>query len=160
VLIEDLLEYQLDAFQSGQRSKAFRHCQKEDTEQYAQHLCKTINEFLSYTPEIGVWATVFDVQMHVPLNVIVLNFNQKAKKGTVQVLQDSEINQVLKDLEQFCYKEHSESIYYRKFFRYYKDDVIYLLKPNEKRFWTRSMGLNDADEIILELLTSKNERTH
>lgn len=160
VLIEDLLEYQLDAFQSGQRSKAFRHCQKEDTEQYAQHLCKTINDFLSYTPEIGVWATVFDVQMRVPLNVIVLNFNQKAKKGTVQVLQDIEINQVLKDLEQFCYKEHSESIYYRKFFRYYKDDVIYLLKPNEKRFWTRSMGLNDADEIILELLTSKNERTH
>ncbi|MFN0013760.1 MAG: hypothetical protein ACKVU2_04355, partial [Saprospiraceae bacterium] len=158
ILIEDLLNYQLDAFQSGQKSNAYKPCLLIESRAYAQYLCRTLNEFLKYTPEISVWASVFDIEKRTPLNVIILHLNQEQKAGTIQELQGDEINQVLRELEQYTYREHSESIYYRKFFRYYNDDVVYLVKPNEKRFWTRSMGLNDADEIILEILTVEHEQ--
>ncbi len=158
VLIEDLLDYQLDAFQSGQKSKAFNHCEIDDTKAYAQYLCKTINDFLSYTPEVSVWASVFDIPESTPLNVVILHFNSEQKPATIHEHQSNEINQVLQELERYTYQEHSESIYYRKFLRYYNDDIVYLVKPNEKRFWSRSMGLNDADEITLEILTTEHER--
>lgn len=158
ILIEDLLNYQVDSFQSEQKSKAYKPCKLDDSRAYAHYLCKTINEFLKYTPETSVWASVFGIHERTPLNVVILHLNQEQKAGTIQELQSDEINQVLKELEQYTYREHSESIYYRKFFRYYNDDVVYLVKPNEKRFWSRSMGLNDADEITLEILTVEHER--
>jgi hypothetical protein len=157
VLIEDLLEYQLDSFQSGQKSKAYRPCNLDDSRAYAQHLCKTINSFLGYSDELSVWATIFDVSVSTPLNVVVLHLEKEKKSGTIEELQSGEINAILKELEQYAYQEHSESIYYRKFFRYYNYDVVYILKPNEKHCWTRSLGINDADEIILEILTSEYE---
>ena len=117
---------------------------------------KTINEFLVYTPEATVWATVFEPEKRLPLNVVALQMNRLQPSGTIQTLRDTDVGLLLKELEQFCYQEYAESIYFRKFIRYYKNDVLYILKPNEKRFWSRSMGLNDADEIILELLTAEN----
>lgn len=158
VLIEDLLDYQLDAFQSGQKSKAYKPCEVEDCEAYAQYLCNTINDFLSYTPELTVWASVFKIDKRTPLNVVMLQLSREKSAGFIQTIDGRDINPILKDLERHSYEEHSESIYYRKFFRYYSDDVVYIVKPNEKRFWTRSLGLNDADEIILEILTSEDER--
>lgn len=158
VLIQDLLDYQLDAFQSGQKSKAYKPCEVEDCEAYAQYLCNTINDFLSYTPELTVWASVFKIDKRTPLNVVMLQLSREKAAGFIQPIDGRDINPILKDLERHSYEEHSESIYYRKFFRYYGDDVIYIVKPNEKRFWTRSLGLNDADEIILEILTSEDER--
>lgn len=158
VLIQDLLDYQLDAFQSGQKSKAYKPCEVEDCEAYAQYLCNTINDFLSYTPELTVWASVFKIEKRTPLNVVMLQLNREKSAGFIQTIDGRDINPILKDLERHSYEEHSESIYYRKFFRYYSDDVVYIVKPNEKRFWTRSLGLNDADEIILEILTSEDER--
>lgn len=156
ILIDDLLNYQLDAFQSGEKSTAFRPCEPQEMQAYAQYLCKTINEFLVYTPEATVWATVFEPEKRLPLNVVALQMNRLQPSGTIQTLRDTDVGLLLKELEQFCYQEYAESIYFRKFIRYYKNDVLYILKPNEKRFWSRSMGLNDADEIILELLTAEN----
>jgi len=158
ILIEDLLNYQLDAFQSGQKSNAYKPCSLDDSKAYVHYLCKTINEFLKYTPEISVSASVLDIHIGTPLNVIILHLNQRQESDTIQQLPGNKINQILTELEQYTYREHSESIYYRKFLRYYNDDIIYLVKPNEKRFWTRSMGLNDADEIILEILTVEHEQ--
>lgn len=158
VLIQDLLDYQLDAFQSGIKSKAYKPCEVADNQAYAQYLCNTINDFLNYTPELTVWSSVFKIDKRTPLNVVMLHLSGEKEAGFIQTIDGKDIAPILKDLERYSYEEHSESIYYRKFFRYYNDDVVYIVKPNEKRFWTRSLGLNDADEIILEILTSEDER--
>ena len=31
--------------------------------------------------------------------------------------------------------------------------TIFVVKPDRKRFWTRSVGLHDGDEVALDLLT-------
>jgi len=152
ILIEDLLDYTLDAFLKKQKSIAHNPIQLSENKLYALYLCKTINEFLDYDEELTVWASVFDISNRIPLNVIILYFNKDKKADVVMELPENQVGQILKQMEEYSYKEHAESIYYRRFFRYSKNDKIYIIKPNEKRFWTRSMAINDADEIIAEVL--------
>lgn len=153
ILIEDLFDYNLDAFLNSNDSDAFNHCNIDDTKPYAEHLCQTINKFLGYDEELHVWASVYEIGSRIPLNVVALYFNQNKKADTVIESPEKQIGQILKDMEQHTYEEYAESIYYRKFLRYHNGkDTTYIIKPNEKRFWSRSMGINDADEIIAEIL--------
>ena len=34
---------------------------------------------------------------------------------------------------------------------YYDTDKIYLIKPNQKRFWTRSQAIDDALSLVMEI---------
>jgi len=152
ILIEDFHKYTLDAFQNKKKSIAYYPNQLKENKLYAKYLCQTINEFLDYDEDLTVWSSVFELSRHVPLNVVVLYFNKNEKADTIQELPEKKIGQVLKEMEEYSYKEYAESIYYRRFFRYAKGDKLYIIKPNEKRFWSRSMAINDADEVIAEVL--------
>ena len=151
IIIEDFLNFTLDAFQNKQKSIAYHPTQLKENKLYAEYLCKTINEFLEYDNEIKAWATVFDLSHRIPLNVVVLYLNNIHEADAIIDLPEKEVGAILKSMEQHSYKEYAESIYFRRFFRYYDEDKIYIIKPNEKRFWSRSMAINDADEIIVEI---------
>ncbi len=157
ILIDDLLKYTLDAFQNKQKSIAYHPNQLKENNLYAKYLCQNINEFLDYDEELTVWASVFELSPRIPLNVVILYFNKEHKADSIVELPEREIGQILKAMEAYSYKEHAESIYYRRFFRYAKGDKVYIIKPNEKRFWSRSMAINDGDEIIAEVLSQKVE---
>lgn len=157
ILIEDLLNYTLDAFQNKGKSIAYHPTQLSESKQYAQYLCKGFNDFMEYDDEFTAWATVFDISSRIPLNVVVLHINKEKPADFVLELPEKEIGQLLKQMEQYSYEEYAESMYYRRFFTYFNDDVVYIIKPNEKRFWSRSTGINDASEIIGEYLIGNNE---
>ncbi|MEN0048552.1 MAG: N-6 DNA methylase [Bacteroidota bacterium] len=155
ILIEDFLEYTLDAFQNKQKSIAYNPTNTNDRQQHAEFLCKTMNQYVDYDKELSVWANVFELSPRIPLNVTILYFNQDKQADEIITLPEKQIGQILRQMEKHSYEAHSESIYYRRFFRYYADDKLYIIKPNEKRFWSRSIAINDADEIIAEILNSK-----
>lgn len=69
-----------------------------------------------------------------------------------------EISSVLHDINENTFKEHSASIYYRRIIKYDlpKQNTFYLIKPNEKRFWSKAQALNDADNLIVEILNQRN----
>lgn len=155
ILIQDLLDYTLDAFQNKQKSIAYHPTNINDRQLYAEYLCKTMNQFSDYDIELAVWANVFELSPRIPLNVTILYFNQDKQADEIVTLPEKQIGHILKQMEKHSYDAHTESIYYRRFFRYYADDRLYIIKPNEKRFWSRSMAINDADEITAEILNSK-----
>lgn len=155
ILIEDLLSYRLDAFQGRQDSDAFKATRTEDSKAYAIHLCQTINHFLQPDDVIQARAEYFAVNRTTPLRVIVLHLNEQKRPNTVEELPATGLNKVLRELEAYTYLEEAESIYFRRFIRYYDNGIIYIVKPNERRFWSRSMAMNDADEIILEILSTE-----
>lgn len=157
ILIEDILTYRLGAFQERHKSPAFLPLQSSHSQDYATHLCQTINRFLQPGDSIQAHAEYYNVNRTTPLQVVILHLDEQKQQKTVEKLPATDIDTVLRDLEAYTYKEEAESIYFRRFIRYYNDDTIYIVKPNEQRFWSRSMALNDADEIILEILTSEVE---
>lgn len=157
VLIDDFLTYRLGAFQDRHKSVAFLPVKPEQSQQYAYHLCQTINAFLQPDDSIQAQAEYFNIHRTNSLQVIVLHLSSKRKENSVEKLPTNNIDDLLRELEAYTYHEEAESIYYRRFIRYYKNDTIYIVKPNERRFWSRSMALNDADEIILEIMSSEVE---
>ena len=72
-------------------------------------------------------------------------------------IQDIESDVLLGEMARLSRAErHATGVSQRvRVFRVYEasDDVplILLLKPDQKRFWTRSMGFRDGDEVALDL---------
>lgn len=65
--------------------------------------------------------------------------------------------QTLNRLNEFSTEKHSDSIYLRRNIRIYLDNSLHIIKPNEKRFWTKSMALRDADETLAEGIRQESE---
>ena len=55
------------------------------------------------------------------------------------------------------YEKHSASVYFRKVVKYYEGDIIYIIKPNQKRFWSRSIAMQDSSSILLEIVNMDKE---
>ncbi|MCG3166301.1 MAG: hypothetical protein POELPBGB_02079 [Bacteroidia bacterium] len=124
---------------------------------YAQVLSKTLNQTLIHGNS-RVWTEVLDNERKEPLHIITIHFNGDQEPGSalIEKVDANKFSKLVKKINQHVLSQHSESIYYRKVFRYYKDKKIYLVKPNEKRFWTVSEALNDADSILAELINANN----
>ena len=68
------------------------------------------------------------------------------------VASEPDLDRLLVNLEKIATEQHGRSLYFRRNIKVYEADVIHIVKPAERRFWTRSAAFNDADETIAELL--------
>lgn len=157
ILINDTLDYAVDLFQEGEKSNAYKRVLTIDIEKYAKQLCLDINDILQYSSSTTVSAIIFDSEANAPLVVIAIKFSGTSKKVLVEKISSSDNHyNLLKQIDDYSYEKHSESIYFRKVIKYFDEDTIYLIKPNEKRFWSRSAAMTDADEIVFEVTNSAN----
>jgi hypothetical protein len=154
LLINDVINYNLDLFNEGNESCALKKSTASEIKNYAKELSRSINKMLSYSDEVYTWAQVYDLTDN-PLQIIALKFNNKNKAGYIEeVPYDLNTSTLLNEIEKYSYKKFSESVYFRKTIKYSKDDTLYIIKPNEKRYWSRSIALSDSDEIVLEVANS------
>ena len=72
--------------------------------------------------------------------------------NTALAAPELELDNLLSDLESIATDQHSQSMYFRRNVRVYEGDLIHVVKPAERRFWTRAAAFNDADETIAQLL--------
>lgn len=119
---------------------------------YAKTLSKTIGTTLKHIDK-GVWIEILNSNIDKePVKIISLHFDNEHDFGSCKISRIDNISELLKDINKYSYEQHSESVYYRKVVKYYTRNVIYLVKPNQRRFWTISQALNDADDILIDLL--------
>jgi hypothetical protein len=147
-LINDAINLNIDLFLKGKDSIALRQVDITESRQYANLLCQSINTFIN--DQAGVSATIYDIPRYIPLNLVVLKFggNQpQIREESVEGMQDN-----LKFLDKATLKKESKSIYVKKVIKYFDGDTIYLIKPNQKRFWSLSTALNDARDLISDIL--------
>ena len=76
-----------------------------------------------------------------------------AKEGQEAYVSHEPIDTELKKIDQYLWEEKARNIYFRKKLNYKTGNDIYLIRPNQRRFWSQSMALEDASELILEILT-------
>ncbi len=157
ILIEDFIKYDLDAFQNKGKSHAHHLVTSSEMQLYATKLCETLNEFLRLGSQTTAWASVFETSSRLPLQVVCVHFNGERAPGTVSLEIPANLHETLKAIEADTYRKHSESLYFRKFVRFFTADRVYIIKPNEKRFWSRPQALNDADEVIAEVLSMQKK---
>jgi type I restriction-modification system DNA methylase subunit len=150
-IINDMIDYTLDLFHNREKSRSL--CPTKDIIAYAEMLCDEINDFL-VDRELYVNPTLYEINNETPLGTLKLSFQSEKKKRTNS---DENIDTVLKKINQNLWRKAGCNIYFRKKLNYYDGDDIFIIRPNQKRFWTQSAAINDAFEIILECLQGNDK---
>ena len=62
------------------------------------------------------------------------------------------LDEELRQLDKILWQKKATNIYFRKKLNYKTGNEIFIVRPNQRRFWTQSMAIEDAAELILEIL--------
>ena len=158
-LIEDVLNYSLDLFQEGENSIAIKPVDQYNTElhNYLEILCEDINEHLQFNND-SVWASIWEMPVSNPMRLVAIHFTKERSKGDIYTFpHSSDLNSIIRSIDKYSYEKHSASVYFRKVVRYYEGDIVYIIKPNQKRFWSRSQAMQDSKTILLEIANMSEE---
>lgn len=161
VLIEDTIEYTLDAYVRGRSSRAYERTAQGDTTMEESHLrsyCAYLLRVLTAgfghrgTASAKIFRCLSE-RMPYRLVAVALGGNEPDKVG----VQDVRSDVLLQEMERLDRTEREATRGGRsdRVFRVYEVSegvpTIFLLKPDQKRYWTRSVALEDGDEVALDL---------
>ncbi len=156
VLINSLIDYGISFFQDGAKSPALLTTNRGDLERYAKSSCKNLKKLL-VSSQTGFWATQYQTPKNCPLTLISIHFNDQQESGNIVPDTTTDVTSLLNKLNKVVYNRYSESIYFRKVVKHYDGDTLFIVKPNEKRFWTEAQALEDSDSLALEMMSAINE---
>lgn len=156
ILIEDLFDYTLRDFKDGATSLG-RQRTERGTEKDLKAYCEVFRRVIKagFGKDTSVYAKIFQEDKNTsssPVRMIRLDFDV--------VLGDET------DIELTSYKplwerlESLEKNFSNKAYRYYEPKqegvgiTLYLVKPDQKRYWLRSQAYRDADEVYAEISQS------
>lgn len=142
-------------------SGAFTNCiedafLKVDYDDHLKPYAKTFVSVLNTTLKHGgqeAWVEIFKPN-GTPVSVMAFHFNNVEEPNAVKV-NEQDLKKTLSEINLYAYKQHSESIYFRRVYKFFKKDTVYWIQPNERRFWSKARALHDADELLVDLITAQ-----
>lgn len=148
-LISDTITNNLDLLENKENSKALYPVLQYQILEYGKTIRAELEDFLE-DQDLFVNVTIFEsINRHSPLMMIKLSFANKQK----EIASSTEfVDNELKKIDKSLWEKKSQNIYFRKKLNYKRGDDIYIIRPNQRRFWSQSMALEDASELILEIL--------
>jgi hypothetical protein len=155
ILIQDTLKLSLDILEQGENSIGFKRTSKNENEAYANVVANDLSDFLRYS-SYKVHAAIYDVRATDPLNVVLLSIGTSQKDIAFKSADD--LASTLKTLNNHLLRQEGQSVYLKKQYKYYDNNAIYIVKPNQKRFWTRSQAMNDAMSLIVEVTNMQDRQ--
>lgn len=147
VIIEDFIEYTIPFFTKKYKG-VLAKVTNAQLKSYLKILINQINEFLE-DQKIFVNGVLYSVGKYSPLNLIKLSFDSNKEK--IKVSKEN-LTEELKVLGDEILTSKSQNIFSLKKLNYKVEKEVFLIRPNQMRFWTRSMALSDSLELIIEIL--------
>jgi hypothetical protein len=113
-----------------------------------------------------ICATIFttDSDTNLPYRIIAIHLDWPENKAiSYEDLQKEDLLLKLADLDHVFENQKKDAIYYRRVCRVYQNlsvmdhgvrrnvPTVFLIKPNQLRYWTRSIALRDADEVTADV---------
>lgn len=148
IQITDTITLSVDLFHKQEKSKALYPVLQEQILEYGRLICNELNDFLD-GQNLFANATIYNISRFTPLMMVKLSFDKKQKE---LVTSKEFVDNELKKVDKYLWEEKSNNIYFRKKLNYKIGNDIYIIRPNQRRFWSQSMALEDASELILEIL--------
>ena len=153
VLIEDMLTLTIDYQRKHGKSKALARPSPVECLQYADSLIGVIQPFLTTRRRQALTAEVNEVDG--PLSVVKFRFVPDGNANTEpRIVPRQELSTLLGRIADSIDSEMSAQLYTRRHLRVYSGDTFYIVKPAQKRFWSRSAGMADADSVLKDLMGS------
>lgn len=149
IIIKDTLNYSLDLFEKQDKSKAVLPI--VSIENYRNRLLKELNDWLEDV-NLKVSLTNYKITKNCPLYMIKISFGS----DQTSILESKEnIYEELKKLDNNLWQEEASSLYFRKKINYYDGNDVYIIKPNQRRFWSQTVAMEDAKSLLVEILNMK-----
>jgi hypothetical protein len=139
IVIDDILDYQSEFVRRGEKSSAMRPVEDKDLRAYADILSEQVNALYG-SDSFGLrdqfsWSGAV-CQAYAFGDVQVDWSGAQELQGRVATLLQAPSHQQLK-MTRIC--------------RLYDGCFLFILKPDRLRYWLRSIGLRDADDVLADL---------
>ena len=156
-VIEDTLANAMDRYYRGVKSTAFMEPSPEVLAGYAEAYAEV---FEAATGGVRtLLRTVY--QGTAPYRAISFQLAPRgAPARQSQIAFDPQLDALLGRLDRMAIEQHSQSMYFRRNVLVFEAEAIHVVKPSERRLWTKSAAYNDADETIAQLLRSVSSNSN
>ena len=67
---------------------------------------------------------------------------------------DANLDRALAELDAALQRDVTAGLYLRRSVKVFGTRTVHIVKPSERRYWTRSAAFNDADEVVVRLLSA------
>ncbi|MBK9451771.1 MAG: SAM-dependent DNA methyltransferase [Bacteroidetes bacterium] len=142
ILLEDITKFQIDFRKNGTKSKVLEpiadpndQMLQDYQEWYLKVLNSVYKDFKPTTPIFGNGYIGFAFYLgDEPRTTMPKNSNEFEQK-----------------VMRILHYQHSHQLYVRRILTVFEENVVFIFKPNQKRYWTRSIAIMDADETFAEL---------
>jgi hypothetical protein len=149
IIIQDTLNHSLDLFEKQEKSDAVKHVVEID--HYYNRLATGLNNWLE-NAALKASVTHYKIDENCPLYMVKISFRNDYKKP---IISNDDIYNELKVLDRKLWKEEAQNLYFRKKLNYYDDNDVYIIKPNQRRFWSQTAAMEDCKSLIVEILNTK-----
>jgi hypothetical protein len=149
-LVEDVVDVTIDLRMRGKESDALDRPSALDMEAYASKVIDVVKSYTQASDREELHARVLDVG-NAPLCVIEFGSEHKHKPDSLfQVVPNQDLETVLESIAKQLPHALADKVYSQRVLRIYADDDLYVVKPAQRRHWSRSAGLSDGDAILAE----------
>ncbi len=161
-LIHDLVDYGIHFFYwsqgKRQRQENVSPIQPPGPEMlkaYADTFVETVTELLRYQDRT-LNALVYE--NGTPLSAVAFELVDLADVSGTQIMESPDaLREILRRLDRHLLEQRTRTLYMRRHVRIYDGPWLYLVRPSERRFWTLSQAYADADDIVVEWLSTQQE---
>ena len=147
-LINDAIQYILGYNISKDRPNTVAVCSFDSFNKYAEILTdileKTFGNQSTFSFEI------FYGEAPLAAAHIILDHSQR--HINIVKSDNTKLNSLLNNLDRLLVDKHSQGLYVRRNVIIYEKESIYIVKPNQKRYWTYSAACRDADDIYAQIM--------
>jgi type I restriction-modification system DNA methylase subunit len=145
MLIEDTLQLAKESFHPKQNQKiipTLREPNKVDCEIYTKTLCEMLNNF-GKGSQFKVRGEIFK---GMPYSVVHISLTDKISTSVPISDAKEKLESVIIKMEPLLQNNKGRFVFCQNL-KVFDGNSLYILKPMQMRFWSRTAALNDADEI-------------
>jgi type I restriction-modification system DNA methylase subunit len=139
ILLSDILTCYSDFRKSGEKSIVLESLNDRDLEEFGKCYCRILNSiYKNFKPLAPVVGKEFIAYPFI--------LGDKAEVNIPSSIDDVEIQ-----LSNLINNRQGYNLWIKRIVKIYHKNVIFLYKPNQKRYWLPSIAVRDADETFVDL---------
>jgi hypothetical protein len=154
-LVEDAVEYELDYFRLGSDSEAAKPATEPILRLYADMLSQCLSTSFGHNDGRAFPVTVYTGDS--PMQAIAIELKPSKGAGVEVRIGSDKLFEILNNIDKVLLEKHDSGLYVRRDVHIYQDQHVYIAKRNQRRLWSRSAALRDADDVYADVMSTWGE---
>jgi len=143
ILVDDVLNYQLEFHRKGEDSIILNKVSEDELMNFGAVFCRVLNSIYKSFKPYSPYSTSSFV-------CYPFYFGDEPEVNIAEYF--SEEDKFEKHINSLIRNEIHQNLRIIRTLRIYEKNVIYLIKPNQLRYWLRSIAIRDADDTYADLV--------